>query len=64
MKQQQGKKVSVTQVRGQGGQKPEIRRTLEALGLGPIGRTREFTLNPCLTGMLKAVRHLVEVRSA
>jgi ribosomal protein L30 len=35
--------------------------TLCALGLGRIGKKKEFVLNPALIGMIKKVRHFVRV---
>ena len=38
--------------------------TLKALGLGKMNRVRRLPDNPAVRGMLFAVRHLVEVKSA
>ena len=54
-------KVKVTQVRSQIGQSEKHRRTLRALGLGKIGRSREHTESRELAGMLRKVRHLVKI---
>ena len=54
-------KVRVTQIRSQIGQSERHRGTLRALGLGKIGRTAEHAESPQLAGMLRKVRHLVEV---
>ena len=54
-------KLKLTQVRSQIGQNPRNRGTLRALGLGKIGRTAEHAESPQLAGMLRKVRHLVEV---
>ncbi|RME62220.1 MAG: 50S ribosomal protein L30 [Candidatus Dadabacteria bacterium] len=59
-----GKKVLVSQVRSVCGASKRQRATLSALGLGKIGKRREFTLNESLVGMLRRVRHLVIVREA
>ena len=56
-----GKKVLVKQINGKGGHLPATVRTLEALGLGRIGKSREFTLNPAIAGMIRRVAHLVVV---
>lgn len=37
------------------------KRTLKALGLGRIGKSNEIPVNPCTTGMLKKVQHLITV---
>ena len=54
-------KVLVKQVRSQIGRNPKTVSTLKAIGLGGIGKQKELTLNPCVDGMLKNVRHLVVV---
>ena len=54
-------RVKVTQVRSKIGQSERHRGTLRALGLGKIGRTAEHEEGPVLAGMLRKVRHLVQV---
>jgi large subunit ribosomal protein L30 len=54
-------KVKIKQVRSSIGQSARHRGTLRALGLGRIGRTSEHAESPQLAGMLRKVRHLVEV---
>ena len=54
-------KVKIKQVRSSIGQSQRHRGTLRALGLGRIGRTAEHTESPQLAGMLRKVRHLVEI---
>jgi large subunit ribosomal protein L30 len=54
-------KVRITQVRSTIGQTARHRGTLRALGLGRIGRTVEREEGPVLAGMLRKVRHLVEI---
>ena len=54
-------KVRITQVRSKIGQSERHRGTLRALGLGKIGRTAEHSESPQLAGMLRKVRHLVEI---
>ena len=56
-----GMKVRVKQVRSRASRSPETIATLKALGLGRIGKVREHTINPCVWGMLRKVRHLVQV---
>jgi len=56
-------KVRVTQVRSEIGQTRKHRGTLRALGLGKIGKTVEHDESPVLAGMLRKVRHLVEVEN-
>jgi large subunit ribosomal protein L30 len=57
-------RVRVVQVRSQIGQSERHRGTLRALGLGRIGRTAEHEESPQLAGMLRKVRHLVQVEDA
>ena len=57
----EGPFLVVTQVRSSIGVKPKHRGTLRALGLGKIGRTVEQQESPQLAGMLRRVRHLVNV---
>ena len=54
-------KVKLTQVRSQIGQSERHRGTLRALGLGRSGKTNEIDDSPVLAGMLRKVRHLVQV---
>jgi len=54
-------KVKLTQVRSAIGQSERHRGTLRALGLGRIGKTNEIEETPVLAGMLRKVRHLVNV---
>jgi len=54
-------KIKVTQTRGTVGRTSKVRDTLKALGLGRIGKTKEHKVNAALVGMVKKVRHLVEV---
>jgi len=54
-------KVKIKQVRSSIGQSQRHRGTLRALGLGKIGRTAEHSESPQLAGMLRKVRHLVEI---
>ena len=41
-----------------------LRGTLRALGLGRIGRSAEHQESPQLLGMLRKVRHLVQVEAS
>lgn len=54
-------KVVVKQVRSKIGRNPVVVGTLQALGLGGIGKQKEVVLNESVKGMLKRVSHLVEV---
>jgi len=57
-------KLKLTQVRSQIGQTKRHRGTLRALGLGKIGRTVEHDDTPVIAGMLRKVRHLVDVEKS
>jgi len=57
-------KVKIRQVRSSIGQSARHRGTLRALGLGKIGRTAEHAEGPQLAGMLRKVRHLVEIEES
>ena len=57
-------KVRITQTRSQIGETQRHRGTLRALGLGKIGRTAEQEDTPVLQGMLRKVRHLVEIEES
>ncbi len=54
-------KLKLTQVRSAIGQSQRHRGTLRALGLGRIGKTAEHDDTPPIAGMLRKVRHLVDV---
>jgi large subunit ribosomal protein L30 len=55
------KKVVIKQVRSDIGREPSVRRTLKAIGLGAIGKSREIVANEAVNGMLRKVSHLIEV---
>ncbi len=56
--------LRITQTRSQIGQTAKHRGTLRALGLGKIGRSVERPETPETLGMLRKVRHLVEVEES
>jgi len=56
--------LKITQTRSVIGQTEKHRGTLRALGLGRIGRSVERTDSPETLGMLRKVRHLVNVEEA
>ena len=55
------KQLLLRQVRSAIGQSERHRGTLRALGLGRIGHTAEQDDTPVIAGMLRKVRHLVDV---
>jgi large subunit ribosomal protein L30 len=54
-------KVKVTQVKSQIDRPERQKRTLKALGLGRINKTKIHNVNPAILGMLNAVSHLVKI---
>ena len=54
-------KLKVTQVRSSIGHPTRQKKTLEALGLGKIGRTRLHEKTLPIEGMIAKVSHLVKV---
>ncbi|MDQ2700022.1 MAG: 50S ribosomal protein L30 [Actinomycetota bacterium] len=57
-------KLAIKQVRSNIHSNPHQRGTLEALGLGKIGRKVEREDSPQLQGQLKVITHLIEVEEA
>lgn len=57
-------KVKVTQIKSKSGSTKRVLASLSALGLGKIGRSRMFNLNPAIEGMLRVTRHLVRVEQS
>ena len=55
------KKVKITQVRSSIGRPENQKRTLVALGLNKINRSREVEASPQVLGMIKTVEHLLRV---
>jgi len=53
--------VTLKQVRSANGANPKQRETLRSLKLGRIGRESSMKDTPQLHGMIRVVRHLVEV---
>jgi large subunit ribosomal protein L30 len=54
-------KIKVKLIRSVIHSKPQHRKTVKALGLGKINSTVEHNGNPAIMGMVRSVRHLVEV---
>jgi large subunit ribosomal protein L30 len=57
------KELIVTQVRSTIGAKARHKRTLKAMGLGRISRSRRLPDNAATRGMIDQVVHLVEVEA-
>jgi large subunit ribosomal protein L30 len=55
------KKLRVTQVKSQIRRPADQDKTLRAMGLGRIGKTKELTDNESVRGMIFKVKHLIEV---
>ncbi len=58
------KKIVVKQIRSTIRQHRRQLQTLKCLGLGRIGKESELVVNPSVAGMIKTVRHLVDIREA
>jgi large subunit ribosomal protein L30 len=54
--------LKLKQTRSTIGQSERHRGTLRALGLGKIGKTAEQENTPAIAGMIRKVRHLIEVQ--
>lgn len=54
-------KIRITQLKSGIGRVEDQKRTLEALGLGKIRKTVEHTTTPQILGMVKKVKHLINV---
>ena len=57
-------RVRVTQRRSRNGANPSQRDTLRSLGLRRIGHSVEHEDTPQVRGMVRRVRHLVEVEES
>ena len=57
-------KLKITQTRSTIRQTENQKRTIEALGLGRLHRTVEHEDTPQIRGMIRKVRHLVDVEEA
>jgi len=55
------KKIKITQIRSKIGRSKKQISTLESLGLGRIGSTKEIDLTPQISGMINKVKFLVKV---
>jgi len=62
VKAKNGDKVVIKQVRSTAGRAPQVRRTIEALGLGRIGKEAVVVINDAVRGMVARVAHLLEIR--
>ena len=61
MAKQKQKSLKITQIRSLIGQKPNHKRTIEALGLKRIRHTVIKNDTPQIRGMIRKVVHMVEV---
>jgi large subunit ribosomal protein L30 len=55
------KKVIVTQIKSRIDQPERQKRTLDALGLTKMHKSKEHELTPQIEGMIRKVKHLVKV---
>jgi large subunit ribosomal protein L30 len=56
-------KIRVTQIKSGIGRTETQKRTLVALGLNKINRSKEFDSTPHILGMVRVVNHLVKVEN-
>ena len=56
--------IKITQTKSTIRRAGDQKRTIEALGLGRIGRTVEHEATPQIRGMVSKVQHLVTVEEA
>lgn len=56
--------IKITQTRSTIRRPQDQKRTIQALGLGRIGKTVEHEATPQIEGMVAKVRHLVAVEAA
>ena len=56
-----GQAIRIRQIRSGIGFDKTQKATLRALGLGHIGRVREFPDNPAIRGMVAKIPHLIEI---
>ena len=57
-------KLKITQVKSSIRRPKDQKRTLEALGLRKLNRSREVEESPSVLGMIKKVEHLLKVEKA
>ncbi|MCO5315855.1 MAG: 50S ribosomal protein L30 [Solirubrobacterales bacterium] len=57
-------RLTITQTRSPINTNPSQRKTLEALGLGKLGRSVQLEESPQLKGQIRVVEHLVKVEEA
>jgi large subunit ribosomal protein L30 len=57
-------KLKITQVKSAIKRPKDQKRTLEALGLRKLNRSREVEESPAVLGMIKKVEHLLKVEKA
>ncbi len=55
------KKIKIRMIRGLAGTTPKQRANMQGLGLKKINQERELGDTPATRGMIKVVKHLVEV---
>jgi large subunit ribosomal protein L30 len=59
-----GGTLRITQVRSPNGSSRKVRDSLRTLGLGRIGKSSERPDERSVQGLIRTVRHLVEVEDA
>ncbi len=54
-------RIRITQIRSTIDRPKRQKRTIEALGLGRINKSREVEATPQILGMVEKVKHLIKV---
>lgn len=57
------KKIKITQIKSSIGRPENQKRTLVALGLNKINRSKEVEASPQVLGMVRTVAHLLKVEN-
>ncbi|MBC61683.1 MAG: 50S ribosomal protein L30 [Zetaproteobacteria bacterium] len=52
--------IKVTQVKSTIAEKKKVRKVCDSMGLGKIGKSREYKDNNCIRGMVNKINHLVK----
>jgi len=58
------KRIHIKQIRSQAGRAPKFISTVEALGLGRIGKSKTHNATPAVLGMIAKIATILEIKSA
>ncbi len=56
-------KVNITQIRSIIKRSKKQKRTIQALGLGKINKSKTLKITPATQGMIDKVKHLIKIQS-